>query len=410
VRIRLARGETGPALALVDGLLADLRQGRTLAWADTAPAPAPDAEEADEDAPAPAAEDPLVARLRAWLEPFRAVRGAEPVAERFRTLLAERRHAGPVSAAEWTLALQLSPATQTPALAGELDEAWFRGEVGEGQLGGILEAMAATAPAEAIRWLARWPGDGSWAGARQRAAVLIAGRQPALAGKALLESRRGSLWTAKEEVLAYDLWRKSIPSAAAPAPAYWQGAMAAKGDPELGARLKAHPHDVLSARSALRALAPLAEDTALRAALVLRSDRPWATTGDDLQILALRCARGLLPGSPGAARGVLGGSDPGALARLLARRRFKAADIDAALADLARIAARAGDEAGSRAVLAVLAERSAPGLAALAAELKPGSGSRVRPFHLVDGKPAPIRPRDLTWAMLAQVLQQEGAP
>jgi hypothetical protein len=52
--------------------------------------------------------------------------------------------------------------------------------------------------------------------------------------------------------------------------------------------------------------------------------------------------------------------------------------------------------------------RSRGGLQALAAELPPPA--RADPFKLVDGRPASIRPRDLTWAMLANVLKLEGAP
>jgi len=104
----------------------------------------------------------------------------------------------------------------------------------------------------------------------------------------------------------------------------------------------------------------------------------------------------------------LAGAEPGGLAGVLANRKFKAADVNAALADLARIAARSGQEAEASKALAVLADRGAPNLQALQAELAPAAG-KAAAFRLDNGRPAPIRPRDLTWAMLTNVLNKEGA-
>jgi hypothetical protein len=244
--------------------------------------------------------------------------------------------------------------------------------------------------------------------------VLAALKQPAQAGRALVEARRRALWTAQEEGLAFQFWRQWM--FPVPAPGYWQGALAVwSGAQALGARLQGHPQDILSARSALETLAPLDPDSAGRATLVLGQDQ--ARAYEDRSFLELRAARWRLTARPAAAAWP---ADPRYLVRLLTERGFPAAAMDAALADLARADARGGDEPGARAFLDVLAERGAPsldprermrsrgGLQALAAELPPPA--RADPFKLVDGRPASIRPRDLTWAMLANVLKLEGAP
>jgi hypothetical protein len=393
LRLRLARGETAQAVALVDGTLAGLRRGDHLSW-EAAP-------EVDEDR----SWDPLVARLQDWLLPFRDG-GRVQVEERFRAFLAERRHQGPVSAPEWQLALSLRPGAQAPDLLREMEEAWFRGELEPYRLPDLLPALAAAAPTAAPGWLARCPGDLSWAGTRRRAEVLAALKQPAQAGRTLAEARRRALWTSEEEGLAFQFWRqRKFP---VPAPGYWQGALAVwNSTQDLGARLQGHPQDILSARSALETLAPLDPDSARRAALALGQDQAY----QDRTILDVRAARAARTAGP---------ADPHFLARLLPERGFPAAAIDAALTDLARAAARSGDVPGARAFLDVLAERgeasldprermrSRGGLEALAAELPPPA--RTDPFKLVDGRLTAIRPRDLTWAMLADVLKLEGAP
>jgi hypothetical protein len=400
LRIRLSRGETGQVLELVDTKLADLCQGKGLTWDAAAPGPDPDDPAADRPAG-----NLLVTTLQAWSEPFRAVPNGQAVPERFRAFLDQRRREGVASSDEWPLAFRLCPRAQVPDLLGQLEQAWFRGDFGSGELPGLLPALAAAAPSAAPAWLARCPIDFSWRGTRMKATLLLGLKGPAQAGLALSEARRRALWPAKEEVLAFDLWRKWAVPAATP-PSYWDGARAVWAGASLEARLKAHPQDILSARSALASLAPLAEDGAGRAALILRQDG----SGDDQTVLGLRAARWLLSRSPGAARTALGYADPGELARMLAARPFLSREIDAALADLARAAARTGDQAGVQAVLAALAERGALNLKALAAELPAPGPAQAEPFRLVDGKPAPIRPRDLTWAMLVHVLDLERAP
>jgi len=322
------------------------------------------------------------------------------VRERFSAFLRRlRQQQDRVPVPQWELALRLGDGPQLPGLLRQLEEAWFRGEIQPYELPRLVPALAAAAPAAAPAWLARCPGGPGWPMTRVRAAALVALRQPAQAARAILEDRRRALWSPAEESEAFGLWRRwALPEA----PESWRGALAVWRGGDLGARLRAHPYDALAAAYARGSLAPLGEDAAARADLALR---PGRGRGEDRTALQVRAARALLPVSPRAARKALGQelADPSSLVQALAG--YPAAQIDAALADLARIAARCGDEAGTRAILAVLADRGAAG-----PQEPPQPPGRADPFKIVDGRPAPLRPRDLTWATLAGVLKQEGAP
>jgi len=436
VRLRLARKEPEAALALVDTLVAELDAGTALSF-DGAPvvegAVADGAENgAGEEAGSGAGDGAeegeqvgaeersahyghgaMVDRLEAWLAPFRGTAQARSVEERFLKVLAARRQEGMAMLGPhaWRLAFQLSPPAEVPGLLRELEEAWFRGYVYPGHLGIILGAAAPAAPAVVDHWLARWPTHDTYAEARDRAALLAGLKRPGDALKALLAARAAGSWSAREETQAFDLWRRLGAAPGVKAPAYWTGSAAVwAGATPLGDRLKAHDHDVHAARAALRNLWPGDENGLMRALLVLETDRPWAgDLGGDAGVLRLRAARGLLPRSAAAAKAALALMGSDGLVRILARRAFKAADVNAALADVARIAARTGEDVEAARVLAVLSDRGAPGLQALQAELAPAPG-KAEAFRMADGKPAPIRPRDLTWVLLAHVLDKEGTP
>ncbi|MBL0211209.1 MAG: hypothetical protein IPQ13_09915 [Holophagaceae bacterium] len=422
VRLRLARGETDQAHALVDDMLAGLRKGQGLSYAfREVPAFEAQGEEDEsssetlrptEDYSAP---DALVKRLQTWLAPFKDAKKAAPVEERFRKLLKERRDEGAVSTAAWKFAFTLVPPADAEALGRELDAAWFRGEVQPGQLGQISEALAGALPAETPKWLARWPRAFTYGQAHARAAILARLKQNGEASRLLVESRRRALWSEREEVLAFEEWRR-LGAQNAPqekAPAAWLAAHQvwnAKSDPALLAHLKARPNDILSARSALRSLAPLDEETAGRVALcssMARSHSGLSVDGDG-SLMRLRAARGLLASSPRAAQRALANLGPEEFLRLATERRLKSADMNLALADLARIAHRSGDEARGRAIAGVLADRNAAAGKALRAELTPDASRGSEAFRLVNGHPAPIKPRDLNWPMLANLLKVEG--
>lgn len=415
MRVRLARHEQAAALALVDGMLAEQQGDGSLAFQVPTVAANPTPDEGDgeyaPDAPQDQSgreDDSLVARLRAWLAPFQEAKASTEVEGKFRDLLKTRRDQGAVSVGAWRLAFELAPVPDRPALAQELDEAWFRGDVAPDQAGLLAATLATALPFEAPRWLDRWPEATGFDQARARERVLATLHQPQAAARALFNDRRVSAWTPEEDLRAFDAWRKLGAPEAVAAPAAWRGALApwqGKADASaalLSPRLKAHPMDQLAARAALRSLAPADQDTLDAARLALGGGQ-----GDDRVILDLRAARGLLPRSARAASRALDGARGEDLARTLSRRRYRSADINAALSDLARIAFRTGDEGALASAYRALDDRHAPGAKALRAELVAPS-AQAETYRLVNGRPAPIRPRDLTWSLLASVLQKEG--
>lgn len=414
VRVRLARKEPAAALALLDAFLARQGQGQALDLGTPVPESAADAEGPAGDAPATALPDadPAVARLQAWLRPFREAGAAEAAEAKVRTLLQQARDRGPVSADAWRLAFELAPATERPALAQSLEAAWFRGDVDPGQAGPLADALSRTLPSEASRWLDRWPAVPGFAQAMARARILDRLKRPQAAAALLVATRRTVVWSAEEDLQAFDLWRKlgaAVPPGM-PAPADWRDALPAwqaSADAAvswLAVHLRAHPVDTLAARAALRSPAPAAEEGLDRARLALDSEGG----SEDASLLQLRAARGLLPGSWRAAATALPETRARDLARLLARRRFPAAEVDGALADLARLAFRAGETGRLQEALDALSDRRAGTLPALRAELVAPPGE-VPLFTQANGRPALLRPRDLTWTLLAKVLRAEGS-
>ncbi len=418
VRVHLARGEAAAALTLAEGMLAELRRGESLSYAVSDHLmESPEGGDEGDDYQAPertSAGDATVDRLRIWLAPFREAKASAPVEARFRTFLTAKRQEGTTSLPAWKLAFELAPATEAAGLGQELEEAWFRGEVQAEELGSLTETLATSLPEQAPRWLARWPRRHAFGTTAQRAAILVALKRPADGAKALFDGRRRAAWEAREEVQAFDTWRRmgapvpvdekapSVWSEALPA---WEGKAEAVVVP-LGARLKAHPLDVLSARAALRSPAAGDEDALLRAGQALGSMSRRDGEGDQL-LLRVRVARGLLSRSAEAANWALEGASPEGIGRLLVQRRFRTAEINGALADAARIARKVNSERGVQEALKVLSDRNAPNVKALRAELQVPEAPPSA-YHLVDGRPAPIRPRDLTWSLLANVIKAEG--
>jgi hypothetical protein len=431
VRAALSRHEDDRALAWVDAMIQGLAPtDAAYALDDTKVATERDqgAEEflsaaAREDTPSEAS-DPLTARLAAWLRPFREAQRAGAVEERFRAVLAEHRAEGPVALASWRLAFELGGSIdERKALIAQAEHAWIRGDWSAEGLGPLVDVLAQWAPAEAPRWMARWTERFDYEQTAKRALALIRIQDPSGAARLLTEARPRGGWTRVEEVRGFDLWRGVAEAATtagiAPPPTwsaalpFWKADATAIATPLLP-HMKAHSLDLLAARAALRTVVAGDEDPLRRAALCLE-DSAMDTLGSsqpDQALLQLRIARGLLPRSWRAARTALGTPSPEGLGEDLRRRRFRRAEIDAALADVARIAARAGDPQATDAVLATLSERGAPDLVALRAEtraaLRPNAAPRA--FRITDGKPAPYRPRDLDWRVLTLVLDAGGKP
>jgi len=441
LRILLARGDDARALALVDQLLGELSSGAPLAYEPPAPAAAVEeatgegedesAEAAEEPVEPPAtaaAADPVVLRLEAWLAPFRDVGRAAAVEDRFRALLAARRAEGQVSVDAWRLALELTPSPADRAsLLGEVEQAWIRGDWSPEGLGPLVEVLARVAPEEAPRWLRRWPATYDYAHVSRRARVHELLRDPLAAMSTLTDGRRRGLWSAADEVRAFDAWRRAALSAevptspAASAPAAWTAPLPFwKGKPDrvvaaLGRHLAAHPYDVRAARAALRSADGGEEDALRRAALALDDPTMEDLGGleSDDALLRLRIARGLLasPSGARAAHLALEHVDPAGLARDLGRRRIARAQVEAALADVARIAMRASDAGLVESTMAVLIDRKASNVKAIRAELRDLGRPEAppQPFRVTGGAAAPYRPRDLTWAVVSAVLAAEEA-
>jgi hypothetical protein len=411
LRVHLLRGEEDQALGLVDEVLRALDTG-TVTYS-----PAPLAEPADEEAEAAPESEPagdaVTARLRAYLAPFRERGRVSLAAGRVRQALRSRLRPGPATADTWALALELAPAgNERTALAAEMDRAFLRGDLRTDELAAAADAAARFLPAEAPRWLARVPPAYGFEAVAARARTLRRLGDRSGAARALSDARPRGAWTAAEEVRAFDLWRNVAPPAPSrdEAPAAWVAARvfwtdkAADVGSKLAAHLRAHPFDVRAAPAALRSVSPADDDSARLAAAVLRESARDAgeDAGGDDSVLRVRAARGFLAGSPTAARTALGGIDARWLWGELRRRRFPAAEVQGALVDVARIE-RGAERTDGRA-MAVLEDLDPAAARALRAEPRePGSGPWL--YRIDAGRPAPWRPRDLDWSVLARALE-----
>jgi hypothetical protein len=431
--VSLLKGDEAGALALFDEALGELRGDAPLRFEPVAVSEAPLDEEGLEDEVGDAgrsalttgleAVDPASARLRAWLRPFREARREAAAVERARGLLRERREDGigiPVAHA-WRLELELAPVgAEREAVALALEHAWVRGDLSAWQLTPLIDALAELLPAEALRFIPRLPPGASFESAAERARLLAKAKDERGAAAWLIARRAGGQFTAGEEVQAFDQWRRLSTSGSPPAPgeprppATWNAALPFWRRPPgeavaaLGAHLRQHPFDLLAARAALRSIAP-ADDETLRLVSATLAGAPEGSSYDDTLFLAWRGARGDLARSWRAARGAA--DLPGAdwLTQELRRRRLRAADIDASLADLARLATPAGDARTADAAVAALELRQPVAAATLRAELRAlRPATPLRPFHLApNGAIEALRPRTLDWPLVAAALVQE---
>jgi hypothetical protein len=364
----------------------------------------------------PGEQDALASTLLAWLAPFREMKKAELAEGRVRDALAARRESGTLGAAGWGLAFELAPSAEArSALAGELEQAWRRGDWRPENLGPLVDALARSEPAEASRWLGRWAWSSAFEGVSRRAGVLARVNDGAGAARVLAEGRARSAWTVAEEVKAFDLWRR-LPSGSAPSPpaawiaarTFWSKKAGDVGD-DLAAHLRAHPYDALAARAALRSAAA-GDPEAMRLAAQVLQQPAFESLGEgerDQAFLRLRTARGALPASSRWAN-ALGPVDPADLARDPRRRRIASAEIQGALADAARIAARSGQR--TEPAVAALEDAKRDEAAKLRAELREMEkpASPPAPYRLDAGRPVPYRPRDLDWPVVAAALAAGG--
>ncbi len=431
-RVHLLRGDDDAARALLEDRLALLEDASRLGFAPVTPAAESSGlegeradgatfEEATEpELPAPGG-DAFVETLRSWLAPFRDAKKQALVDASVRAALRHRVESIPGSADAWALALDLTGSAEerVSVLAG-LERAWRLGDLDAAALATLIASAGRVSPADADRWLSRLSPGFDYERVSARARLLSRLGRKADGARTLVAARARSSWTLVEEVKAFDLWRSLAPETetppSVPAPPAWSAARvfwkrppSRLGD-DLAVYLHAHPLDLRVARVALRSVAPA--DPELMALAERAIEQPaMEALGQpfgDARFLHLRAARALLPLSPRAARSALGGQDHD-LVRDLERRRMPAADVRAALADLARLQGGA-EPAAADAALAALEDRSpseGKELRAEIARLAARSGPPA-PYRLLDGRPEPWRPRDLAWSVLETALDAEG--
>jgi len=234
------------------------------------------------------------------------------------------------------------------------------------------------------------------------------------AASALVAARSRTVWTAAEEVGAFDQWRSVAPAEGAPAP--WNAARPfwtrKPGDvgTDLAAHLHAHPYDFLAARAALRSAGPADPEAMSLAAQVLQLPvmESMGEAEGDQALLRLRSARSRLSSSARAASFALGPADPAGIARDLRRRRMTLVEIQGALADLARLAIRTGQRAEAAvAALEDLKPEEATRLRAELRDLEKPAGPPA-PYRQEAGRPVPYRPRDLDWPVVSAALAAGG--
>jgi hypothetical protein len=413
LRLHLLRGEDDRALAILDDVLREIDQG-AIGYAPVSLAEPTDEEAEPALEPEPVG-DAVTARLRASLAPFREVQRVPLAAPRLGDALHARLRPGPASADTWALALELASAGDPrAALAAEADRAYLRGDLRPDELPVLAEAMARFLPAEGPRWFARIPVAFAYDAVAARVRVLRRLGDRSAAARALVDARGRGSWTAAEEVRAFDLWRETAPATVAEneAPEAWTTARsfwtekASEVGPRLAAHLAAHPFDARAARAALRSARPADDDVARRSAAVLREGAFGEDSSGDEAVLRLRAARGFAPRSLGAARTALGSIDARWLWGELRRRRFPVADVQEALADIARLE-RTEERGGDRA-LATLEDLDPAAAGRLRAEARPSPPAPTA-YRLDAGRPAPWRPRDLDWSVLARILAARPA-
>lgn len=429
MRAQLARGEDDAARATFRTALAALTDAEPPAFHpivlraadDAAPVDVPDAPTGwgggwDPNASEP---EPAIAAIRALRAPFVAARKDGLVRADILAWLDERAESDPSSLDVWSMRLELSDAASRAAVVDSLTRAYRRGDIATGRAAEIADLLVRQAKDLAGPWVRRPPSFWAFATVLRRAESLVAVGAPLEAAASLNDARGKLLFERAEEIRAFDAWRRVAP-ADAPGPDAWKQAVALwRSAPDasataaaLEARLRDHPFDVLAARAALRTPASLGVAPALLAIRALHDldDLGFLDVNADDALLRLRAARSML-GAPRAAWNALGALSPDGLESDLERRRFKAADINAALADVARLGASSDDRNVSREALARLADRGASGLRALRAEIAAATKvSRPLVTHrLIGDKPALFRPRDLTFAIVSRLVEADLA-
>jgi hypothetical protein len=349
---------------------------------------------------------PLVERIRLWVDAFGNSDARLEAVKRFSEILKEHYENGAVSQDVWILAFDLCKPEDRPALHNALEHSWFRGQVNSGNLGGLIEIMAKHMPQEAQKWLKRWPMDFSFRHTNQRANILIALKQSREAAKVYESARKRAPWSPADDIKAFDAWRRL--DVGTNGPALWLAALAHwKGNSanSLVAQLKSHPLDCFSATSALQTAKAASEEEIVRIEQSLKS----VISNSETYVLArIKAARAWLPISWRTATQYAEDNAEYYYHAMLSRK-LGTDDINNAMEDLVRIYRSNSDTHNMQAALRILTDRNSKGLNALKAELDSMPiTEKVVSYRIIDDRPAPILPKDLTWTLLNKLLLSEG--
>jgi hypothetical protein len=317
-------------------------------------------------------------------------------------MLKDRYENEPISSDAWALALDICAPEARTALLKSLDRSWFMGQIDPDDMGTLPATLAKHAPKIAPLWLKRWTTGNTLRHAKQRASVYVTLRQPKDAAKVYVDARQRAPWGAANDLAAFNEWRRLDASTGAGAgPELWQAALKFwKGNSSvsLAAHLKAHPLDCFSAASLLDTAKGASEDDVVRAE---QSLRPFISDGDVYALLRLKAARHWLPTSwRTAAQYVNGRADD----YFQSMKKLRPDDANGAMADLARAYWQSGDREQTKAALLLLQDRNYAGISALWADLDKPLPEKIVDYRMAGGRPAPIMPKDLTWALLNKLL------
>lgn len=429
IRARLARGEDDLAVQLFRAALAASRTAEPLNFSPIAASAAGDDEGAnpegevasvrtgwDESGGNESADPgPATGWLRALRAPFLSARKAHLVQADMVSALDEAIEDQPHVLESWGLRLEITPAAERAAVGERLRRAFRRGDVAAYQQADVTAHLARYAPELAGPWIAQTrPFWSVFAEVEKRAEWLKAAGQSREAALYMAEARGKALFARAEEIRAFDFWRRNIDAGGSGPDAWKQALRFWREKPDaiarsLETRLLEHPFDILSARAALRRPTALPPGVATLAVRALRDveDLGFIDVSNDESFLRLRAARSLLS-TPRAARAMIPYLSAESVATDLDRRRFKAADVDEALADLARIFAGSDDRPGLTQALDLLADRKWSGARALRAEV---ASALVEPpmvtHRVVGGRSLLYRPRDLTFGLVSRLVEAD---
>ncbi|MBX7184045.1 MAG: hypothetical protein K1Y01_02775 [Vicinamibacteria bacterium] len=428
IRVRLARSEDDLAVTLFRNALASLQTPQSLVFQPIAVATA-EAESGESEGDVANVRtgygegeggeteeaNPRVKTFKALRAPFALARKSALVQSESAAWLDQQIEDSPESLDYWGVRLEVAPAAERADVVEKLSRAYRRGDIATYRHGEIAALLVKNAKELAAPWVQHTaPSWDSFPVVERHAGWLADTGATREAASYLVEARGKALFERAEEIRAFDKWRRWI-DAGASGPETWKQALRFwRENPEaiaepLQARLKDHTFDVLSARAALRRPTAVSPQLAFLATRALRDvdDLGFIEVSNDEAFLRLRAARSLLA-KPRAARTMAGYLSADSVALDLTRRHFKAADVDSALADLARIAAALGDRNELGRSLDVLTDRKWAGARALRAEL---AAALVEPpmvsHRVVSGRSLLYRPRDLNFGLVSQIVQAD---